>query len=55
MDEKNVSKNPLGVSDEKMERCVATMLELYYSFMERPDARELLDKKKAELRERGIL
>ena len=55
MDEKKVSKNPLGISDEKMERFAAAMLEIYYRFMERPDARELLEKKKAELRERGIL
>ncbi|MCI6623644.1 MAG: hypothetical protein MSB96_06680 [Subdoligranulum sp.] len=55
MDEKKVSKNPLCVSDEKMERFVAAMLEIYYRFMEQPNARELLEKKEAELRERGIL
>lgn len=47
--------NPLGISDEKAERLAAATLEFYYRFMERPDARELLEKRKAELRKRGIL
>lgn len=55
MDEKKVSKNPWGISDEKAERLAAATLEFYYRFMERPDARELLEKLKAELRKRGIL
>lgn len=55
MDEKKVSKNPWGISDEKAERLAAATLEFYYRFMERPDARELLEKRKAELRKRGIL
>lgn len=55
MDEKNVSKNPWGISGEKAERLAAATLAFYHRFMRRPDARKILEEEKAELRERGIL
>lgn len=36
------------------ERQAAATLDFYFRFLQRPDARELLEKKKAELRARGI-
>lgn len=49
MDEKKVCNNPWGISDEKAERLAAAMLALYHRFMQRSDAREILEAKKAEL------
>lgn len=36
------------------ERLAAATLDFYFRFLQRPDAREMLEKKKAELRARGI-
>lgn len=47
--------NPLGISDEKAERLAAATLAFYHRFMQRPDARKILEEEKAELQERGIL
>lgn len=36
------------------ERLAAATLDFYHRFMQRPDAKELLERKKAELRARGV-
>ena len=41
---------PAGISDEAAER-----LAFYHRFMQRPDAREILEEEKAELRKRGLI
>lgn len=55
MDEKKVSKNPWGISDEKAERLASATLEFYHWFIAQPGGREKLEARKAALRERGIL
>lgn len=37
-----------------IERLAAATLDFYHRFMQRPDAKELLERKKAELRARGV-
>lgn len=49
------TKNPLGASDENIERFAAAMVAAYYRFMERPDAKERMNEMEIKLKARGIL
>ena len=40
---------------EAAERLAAATLAFYHRFMQRPDAREILEEEKAELRKRGLI
>ena len=44
-----------GISDEAAERLAAETLAFYHRFMQRPDAREILEEEKAENRKRGLI
>lgn len=55
MDKMRENTTSLGISDEKADRLAAATLAFYRRFMQRPDARKILEEEKAELRERGIL
>lgn len=46
---------PAGISDEAAERLAAETLAFYHRFMQRPDAREILEEEKAENRKRGLI
>lgn len=46
---------PSGISDAAAERLAAATLAFFHRFMQRPDAREILEEEKAENRKRGLI
>lgn len=49
-----ITTTPAEPDPYATERLAAATLDFYHRFMQRPDAKELLERKKAELRARGV-